>query len=43
MGGGSVDTGGNGSKRKRKDGGVEQRKLTPEEQYQVIGWAGGCV
>ncbi len=37
VGGGSVDTGGGGGKRKRKDGAGEQRKLTPEEQYQV-GW-----
>lgn len=40
VGGGSVDTGGGGGKRKRKDGQGEQRKLTPEEQYQVGGRGG---
>lgn len=39
VGSGSVDTG----KRKRKDGGGEQRKLTPEEQYQVGLMGGGVV
>lgn len=34
VGGGSVDTA-TGKRKGRKDGGGEQRKLTPEEQYQV--------